>query len=326
MNHEPLKEGAENGDRRGPAGNNRKLESQDVTQIPPTLSEIGITKTKQSFDQVRRPDRAGGKDRATTRLIEATREFIAEQLAISRNPALAWSGGKDSQVLLFFAREIKPDVTILYFPGLPHSTKHAFVERMAKEWNLNLYAPYPRARDAISKDGHVELIELYELAPDRWLYLPVEAEPGYEPDANAHCGRALLIEGETYKAPMDYDAVFIGHRNDDQDPTHGSVPLKDYVASVGDFHYVYPLHDWTEADVWAASEILNIPQNQARYRDQEMGANADYFEICTRCFLGSADKRSVICPKTGGETPTVFEEAQLEERRGAYRRAFVNIA
>lgn len=45
---EMLKEGAESGDRRGAVGNNRKFESQDVTQIPPTLNEIGITKMQSS--------------------------------------------------------------------------------------------------------------------------------------------------------------------------------------------------------------------------------------------------------------------------------------
>jgi 3'-phosphoadenosine 5'-phosphosulfate sulfotransferase (PAPS reductase)/FAD synthetase len=197
---------------------------------------------------------------------------------------------------------------------------------MAKEWSLNLYAPYPRARDAVSKDGHVELVELYELAPARFMYFPIEAPKDYEPDASADCGLAFLREEPVAARADDFDAVFIGHRNDDRDPTHGRVPLKDYVVSFGDFRYIYPLRDWTEADVWAASELLNIPQNQARYRDRDMGADNDYHELCTRCFLGSPGRRSVICPQTGEQTPMAFEEARLEERRGEYRRAFVNIA
>jgi 3'-phosphoadenosine 5'-phosphosulfate sulfotransferase (PAPS reductase)/FAD synthetase len=269
---------------------------------------------------------AGVDERALARLIEATRELMARQLAISRNPAVACSFGKDSMVTLCLARSIKPDVAVIYFPGLPHPTKHLFAERMAKEWSLNLYAPYPRARDVISKDGHVELIELYELAPARFMYFPIEAAKDYEPDASADCGLAFLKEEPVAAQADDFDAVFIGHRNDDRDPTYGNVPLKDYVVDFGGFRYVYPLKNWAEADIWAASELLNIPQNEARYRDRDLGANSDYYELCTRCFLGSPDRRSVICPKTGEETPTVFEEARLDERRDEYRRAFTNIA
>jgi 3'-phosphoadenosine 5'-phosphosulfate sulfotransferase (PAPS reductase)/FAD synthetase len=274
-------------------------------------------------------EREGGADvdeRAIARLIDATRALIAEQLAISRNPAVACSFGKESMVMLGLARLIKPHVAALYFPGLPHPTKHLFAERMAKEWSLNLYAPYPRARDVISKDGHVELVELYEIAPARFMYFPIEAPKDFEPDASADCGLAFLKEELVAARADDFDAVFIGHRNDDRDPTYGNVPLKDHVVSFGGFRYVYPLKDWSEADVWAASRLLGIPQNAARYRDQDMTANNDYHELCTRCFPGGPERTSVICPKTGEETPTVFEEARLEERRDEYRRAFVNIA
>lgn len=270
--------------------------------------------------------RDGGGVRALTRLIEATLALIARQLSERRNPVVACSFGKDSMVMLGLARRVKPDVTVIYFPGLSHPTKHLFVARMAKEWSLNLYAPYPRARDAISKDSHVELIELYELAPKRFAYFPVEATKDYEPDASAHCGLAFLNEEPVAAQADDFDAVFIGHRNDDQDPTHGSVPLKDYVVDAGDFRYVYPLRDWTEGDVWAASRLLGIPQNEARYRDRDIDADNDYHELCTRCFLGGSGRTNVICPKTGEETPTVFEEARLEENRDVVRRAFTNIA
>jgi 3'-phosphoadenosine 5'-phosphosulfate sulfotransferase (PAPS reductase)/FAD synthetase len=259
-------------------------------------------------------------------LIDSTFFLMAGQLAELRNPAVACSFGKDSMVMLAIARRIKPDVAVIYFPGLPHPTKHLFAEHVAKAWNLNLYAPYPRARDAISKDGHVELIEIHEPAPQRFMYFPIEAAKDYEPDASAHCGLAFLNEEPVAAIADDFDAVFIGHRNDDQDPTHGNLPLKDYVVDAGDFRYIYPLRDWTENDVWAASRLLGIPQNEARYRDHALEANNDYHELCTRCFLGGPGRTSVICPKTGEATPAAFEEARLEERRDEYRRAFTNIA
>lgn len=260
-----------------------------------------------------------------TRLIESTRGLITEQLAISRKPVVAGSFGKESMVMLYLILSIKPEMAVIYFPGFPHPTKHAWPERMAREWNLNLFAPFPSARDAISKDGHVELIELYELAPGRFMYFPIEAAPGYEPDRDSHCALAQLHEGPTSSGPADFDAVLIGHRNDDVDPTHGPAPLREYVVDTGDFRYVYPLKDWTESDVWEASRLLGIPQNEARYRDRDMDANNDYYDLCTRCFPGSAGQ-FVACPKTGLDVPVVGREAEMEERRAQWRQVFVNIA
>lgn len=252
-------------------------------------------------------------------LISRTIELIAGQLACRRNPAVAWSGGKDSQILLHLVRSLKPDISVVYFRGFPHLTKHNFVLRMAKEWDLNLSTPLPFVRDAIAKDGHVELVELYSLAPGRFMYFPIEAARDYEPDKDSHCGLAHL-NGEMAAGVSNFDAVFIGHRNDDADPTHGAVPLKEHVVDYGDFAYVYPLKDWSEADIWAASKLLGIPQNEARYVEGDTSANADYADICTRCFLAPA-----TCPQTGEDLPAAFEEALLEQRRADYRRVFVNI-
>lgn len=290
------------------------------------LSKSDYGRLEERADAAAEEIRAAGGVRALTRKISETLALMRGQLGELRNPAVAASFGKDSMVMLGLARYIKPDVAVIYFPGLPHPTKHLFAERSAKRWSLNLYAPYPRARDAVSKDGHVELIELYELAPKRFMYFPIEAAPRYEPDASAHCGLAFLNEEPLAARADDFDAVFIGHRNDDQDPTHGNVPLKDYVVDYGDFRYVYPLRDWTEADVWAASRLLGIPQNEARYQDRDLEANNDYHELCTRCFLGNPERTNVICPKTGEATPTVFEESRLEEARRLASQAFINIA
>lgn len=260
-------------------------------------------------------------------LIADTFDFIEEQIKTAVSPAIAWSAGKDSQVLLYFAVTIQPEIPIIYFRALNHPAKHSFMERIAQEWNLNLIIPSPIGRDVLqAENGRIEIIEVYQVGANQTMYFPVEAEPGFVPDAAAICGRKHLEDGPISCAVPDRDAIFIGHRGDDADPTHGQVPLKSYVAEDRGFKYVYPLKDWTEAEIWEASNILSIPQNEARYRRGEMEANADYYPLCTGCLRAGAPGETVRCPQTQTMVPLLPAEINPEANRAAWRAAFVNIA
>lgn len=257
-------------------------------------------------------------------LIETTRALIAAQLSMAKRPALACSFGKDSMVMLALVREQMPEIPVLYFEAFPHPTKHAFAVQIAREWGLNLLLPKPIGRDLIATGGHVELIEIYEIAPKRLMYFPIEAHMGYVPDASAHCTLASFLTPPPINTLMSFDAVFIGHRGDDDDPTYGDVPLASNVVDCGDFSYFYPLKDWTASDIWRASHILGVPQNLARYERQEMDANNDYYPLCTEC-LKPSNKDTAFCPQLGRDVPNRGNEMDLYGRREAWRQTFVNI-
>lgn len=256
-------------------------------------------------------------------LVHSSLTLIREQLNWARNPCVLSSFGKDSQVLLWMVRQIQPKVRVIYFRGFEHSTKHSFMHRMVEEWGLDCAIPVPLSRDAIVKDSHAEVIELYELAPDRLMYFPIEAEVNYIPDEKCDCAIEKLSDltwkGQNFK----FDAAFIGHRNDDVDPTLGPVPLKDYVAESenGDFRYVYPLKDWTEEDIWEVSRWQNIPQNEARYKDGDMSQNNDYYPMCTNCLRN--DEAEVFCPRAGiNRRAFKFDPGAADE----WRKRAVNLA
>lgn len=253
-------------------------------------------------------------------LVRQSLNVIAEQLATAVAPAVAWSGGKDSQVLLWLVRAVMPDIPVLYLHGFPHPTKHRFVLEIMRQWSLNLIRPLPTAYDVIGKNGHVEIIEVYQLTPNRLMYFPIEATQDYQPSADSYCGLQKL--NDPVGDPLPWREVFIGLRGDEVDPTHGPLAPAEYVADYTDVKYIYPLKEWAEADIWEASHIYGIPQNEARYAG-DMDANNDYYPVCTLC-LGD-QVRTVICPKTDQEIPTLGASLDLDVRRKSWYQTFVNL-
>jgi 3'-phosphoadenosine 5'-phosphosulfate sulfotransferase (PAPS reductase)/FAD synthetase len=255
-------------------------------------------------------------------LVKETAELIQRELEKCSRPAIAWSGGKDSMVMLFLVRQFSPDIPVLYFKGFPSATKHEFVKRIARELKLNLVLPEPKFKDLIAKDGKVELIQMYEIAAGRLMYFPVEAEPQHIPTPMSHC---VVEEFLKYTNPpvMGFDGIFVGHRGDDVDPTLGEVKLMEEVVEMDNLRVVYPLKHWTERDIWEFSAKMLIPQNVERYSG-DMKSNNDYFEACFEC-LKPAPTTGVFCPKKGRVIPRVGNEMGLEERREKYRDQLVNI-
>lgn len=258
------------------------------------------------------------------RKIRHSLKMIERELATASNPAVACSFGKDSMAVLWMVRRYAPEIPVLYCEAIPHPTKHKFMEQVTADYGLNVIKSRPLHRDVILGGDNVEIIEVHQLGIGCNAYFPIEAFPGSTPDKDSTCGLAMLTERipSTYST---FDAVFIGHRGDDVDPTHGAIPLQAEVFTAGEFRYVYPLRDWTEADVWEASRILKVPQNTRRYHDGDLTANNDYYDLCTACLCQRDDAESVVCPKTGSDFPVLFKADVLASRRQAWRDSLVNI-
>jgi 3'-phosphoadenosine 5'-phosphosulfate sulfotransferase (PAPS reductase)/FAD synthetase len=256
-------------------------------------------------------------------IIKKTRTLIERHLAKVQNPAVLCSFGKDSMVTLALLREQNPSIAVAYWPVFDHPTKHLFAQRVIAEWGLNMLHWQPSARDVIGKGQHVELVECYE-AEGFAIWLPIEAQAGYAPDADCLCAIERLVS-PLGTGLSGIDGIFIGHRGDDIDPTHGPIPLDADEFSEKGRCLFYPLFDWTEKDIWEASKLLNIPQNLRRYRDASLAHNADYFDLCTQCLTPGMKGPMVPCPK-GGEVFNLGRHLDLDARREALRSRFVNIA
>lgn len=75
--------------------------------------------------------------------IELARGLIAQGLELG-DAGLAWSGGKDSTVLLHLARQIDPGIQVLWNnTGVEFPETWHFIKRMAAEWRLNFHIAKP---------------------------------------------------------------------------------------------------------------------------------------------------------------------------------------
>lgn len=259
----------------------------------------------------------------TQELIGKSLVLIREALSRTKTPVVAWSAGKDSQVMLHLIRQVRQDIPVLHLRGFADETKHDFAEDEIGRMGLLLIEPQPCSRDIVARGDHVEVIETYLLTEQASLYFPIESEPDHVPSPRSHCA-IEKINQPTSNEPLDVDCVFIGHRSSDADPVHGPIPLRSDTAEASGVLFVYPLRAWTEANIWEASELLSIPQNKARYERNEMAANADYFPMCVEC-LKPTDKESITCPKINQPVYAIGRDLNLEQRREEWRNTFVNL-
>jgi len=77
--------------------------------------------------------------------IDDARLMLEHVLKEHEKPAIAWSGGKDSTVLLHMALELKPNIDVVWvntgveFPECVH-----FVSELKNIWNINLHIAHPK--------------------------------------------------------------------------------------------------------------------------------------------------------------------------------------
>jgi len=256
-------------------------------------------------------------------LINGALVLIAQALGRATKPVVAWSAGKDSQVLLHLVRRLRPDIQAIYLRGFEHPTKHDFATRQARALGLTVISPIPSSTDVVAVGDHVEIVETYLLQDLAALSFPLESDPDHVPGPDSLCA-VEKINQPVSDQPLGVDCLFQGSRSDDVDPIHGPMKLARDAVEANGVLFVYPLKNWTEADVWEASELLGVEQNTARYDQNDVTANPDYWPLCVEC-LKPTDADSVICPKTNEPVYAIGKLLDLERRREERSRTFINL-
>lgn len=260
--------------------------------------------------------------------ISDARRVIRAAMGHFRNPCVLWSGGKDSMVLLHLLRMETLDWPVVCYrePWLPE--KQGFVNRVIAEWNLEVWDYAPSAVSLCKGNGRIDILNTYKVgvAPDATMTLargtekPVEGEPWI-------CGRTTFLGRPLGTFQFPWDAMFIGHKSVDVDPTSGQVPLQtDVMNKPGSSAAVYPLRHWTDGDVFAYIECFNVPYDESRYELGDDGQwrlladkrrNPDYYATCLRC-CDPEEGPFVMCPKLGLEIDNIAERLRWVQPRMDY--------
>jgi len=149
---------------------------------------------------------------------------------------LAASFGKDSVTLLHMLRDIRPGIEVVYLnTGYDFPETLAFIERLRKEWDLNIQ----EYRPLLSVEEHERRFgaDLYKTDPDRCCGIR-KVEP-----------MARALQG--------YDAWITGLRRDETEFRKHIRVVEEQDGIVK----VNPLANWTVEDVWNYIQANGVPYN-----------------------------------------------------------------
>jgi hypothetical protein len=218
--------------------------------------------------------------------IDQAKELIYSQR--SRLCVLLCSFGKDSMTLLHLIREVLPPnrlschtypVAVIYHRQAWFPAKNQFADRVIRSWALEIHTSPPLVCGVKCNSDRLELVARYPFG-EKTFDLPLNTEKPL-PRRAYGCGYLWILQPKTAVATWPWQVAFHGHKNSDVDPYEGPVPLRADQVDAGGVHVVFPLRNWTDADVW------------------------DYIHACTACIDPRETAEQVYCPKLRRNVPNM---------------------
>ncbi|BAH56061.1 hypothetical protein ROP_pROB01-05620 (plasmid) [Rhodococcus opacus B4] len=206
---------------------------------------------------------------------------------------VAFSGGKDSLIVLDLARRVEPEVPVVFFDsGLDYPETYDYLTELAHTWRLDLHRipTDPPLLQVLADSGHwdhcapvgtpVDLHEVLITAPAR----------------RAH---ALLGPGELWGVRADESAArrhlyTRGGRRD------GVITRADGTTAYG------PIWNWTTTDVWAHIARHRLPVNPVYAKLRELGVPEQQHRLSHLIDGGHLDRGRLTWLRRGW--PTLFEQ------------------
>jgi len=175
-------------------------------------------------------------DEFRKRLAE-TQDIIKQAFNEFKKPYVAYSGGKDSLVLLHLVLQYGPYITVFHWDYGPY-----YIPRKIEARIIQI------AREIGAKNIVVKTSRLYEK---------------YKRNAQNVLGRVLLGIIVPQMAKEGYDACFLGLRAEES--IKRKLRTRKFFERGTYMTHVFPLKNWTWLDVWAYIISKNLPYLKEHY-------------------------------------------------------------
>jgi hypothetical protein len=233
--------------------------------------------------------------------IQQALQFITRLAGEFNRPAVLWSSGKDSMVLLHLCRQVCPEWPVIFFREPHQPRRYGFANQLIADWDLEVHDWPPAESRLCSQHGHTSIIHRFQCGPSRSIDMPVDIVDTDEPGV---CGLEVFNRPKAAFA-LPWNCLFHGAKSSDADALAGAMPLRmDVVRNVAAPAFAFPIRDWTDADIWQYIVEQHVPYQTDRYAEidgvwgelPDKRGNPDYLMGCMRC-LDPLAPNPVWCPK-----------------------------
>ena len=201
--------------------------------------------------------------------IQKSKEVIEEALTKYKNTAIAFTGGKDSTLLLWLVREVCREkgitmpMAMFINEGDVFEEVWEFVQKIAKEWNLDLrVAQNEDVLKQVNKIGDiVKVSKLNEINRAELKKIGFDKEEfPFEPESFVGNHLMKTVALKMFLRENKIEALFTGIRWDEQEARRDEI----YFSPRDDPEHVriHPLLHFTEKEVWQVIKKYNIPINE----------------------------------------------------------------
>ncbi len=233
--------------------------------------------------------------------LEQLEQDLREHLLSASAPIVAWSGGKDSNLILYLSRKIINNIPVLAFPYFWDEHQKKYLATMVREWGLTVFFYRPSRLDFIQDS----LIAFYKIGD---LELPVIQDAIYTNKCGIELGNRAL--SNTPIPPFLWDTLITGTKSQDH---HPQLKIKPNFNSFSTerLRIITPLADWTDLEVHQAIDYLKISVDTRVYTDKDETADTGNVNACFNC-VKTPIGETVYCPLIRGQREGICQPSDKE--------------